>query len=285
MAIVTPTKPASKTTLLLRGLKLYQFGFLKVFFLSLTLSVLTFIPRLIIFTTGRPLFSAGEPISFFQLSLVLLDIICLIYFTAILWRLHCINTGMRESLLEDLKVATKKIPHIIIAVLLQGIILTLIGLTIFSFYYFLNIKQYVMVTNPFAIVLLCLPLVIQFALIVFILILFYFYLPLILTENRGALAALRKSAHLVWTHWWTTFWVQITPWFVYLLTLILIKYVAHINIHIYYFPTNHEPLIAIYLHIILFALFIPWVAATMLVQLRDLELRAQRKLVMQTATM
>ncbi len=57
----------------------------------------------------------------------------------------------------------------------------------------------------------------------------------------------------------------------YLILLFLIRFVAHINIHVYYMQTENESLAAILFHIVLFALFIPWVAATQLVQLRDLE--------------
>jgi hypothetical protein len=113
----------------------------------------------------------------------------------------------------------------------------------------------------------------QFCAIFYIYYLFYFYLPLILTENEGAFSSLKKSAVLVWRNWWRTCVVQILPWACYLIFLVIVREAFKLNLHIY-FIDNYSPTIGITcLQILLFALFIPWPAATLLVQLRDLELR------------
>jgi hypothetical protein len=104
--------------------------------------------------------------------------------------------------------------------------------------------------------------------------LFFFYFPLILTENKGPIDSLIRSAQLVWGYWWKTLWVQTLPWLCYLGVLLLMQSMG-ISTHIYFFkPTLITPL-ATAVHIFIFALFFPWFAATMLVQLRDLELRAK----------
>ena len=78
---------------------------------------------------------------------------------------------------------------------------------------------------------------------------------------------------LVWNHWWRVFSVQATPWLCYLFLLFSLKYVLGINIHIYLLgQTSHSVLISL-LHLLIFAIFIPWVAAILVVQLKDLELR------------
>ena len=46
---------------------------------------------------------------------------------------------------------------------------------------------------------------------VFLFTLFYFYLLIIMAENKGAIDALESSAILVWSHWWRTFIVAILP--------------------------------------------------------------------------
>ena len=70
--------------------------------------------------------------------------------------------------------------------------------------------------------------------------------------------------------------VQITPWLAYLITLIIIKFGIKVPIHIYFVnPGEQQTFLATFIHILIFAIFVPWVGAVMLVQLRDLELRKQ----------
>jgi hypothetical protein len=78
---------------------------------------------------------------------------------------------------------------------------------------------------------------------------------------------------LVWNHWWRVFSTQLTPWLFYLALLIAVKYVLHIDFHIYFTQKIDNTLWVTIAHIAVFSLFIPWVAALLLVQLKDLELR------------
>jgi hypothetical protein len=111
-------------------------------------------------------------------------------------------------------------------------------------------------------------------LIVYIIFAFYFYLALILTENQRIISSLKRSAYLVWGNWWRVANLQLTPWLINLLCLLLIKKYLPVNIHLY-FVSGAEPstFLSTLLNIIIFAIFIPWFGATLLVQLRDLELR------------
>ena len=98
-------------------------------------------------------------------------------------------------------------------------------------------------------------------------------MPLIAIENKGIVAALERSMRLAWNHWLRIFLMQMTPWFCYLIFLSILKFIFRINVHIYFTNTLVHPLWTSVLQMIIFALFIPWVAAILLVQLKDLELR------------
>jgi hypothetical protein len=117
-------------------------------------------------------------------------------------------------------------------------------------------------------------LAIQTILVAYLFIAMYFYLPIIVIEHQGIWASLRKSVRLVWKNWWRTFFVQMTPWLIYFICLLLLKYIVNLNISLFYIKTEQIPtLLSLCVQILVFALFLPWIASTLMIQLRDLELR------------
>jgi hypothetical protein len=77
----------------------------------------------------------------------------------------------------------------------------------------------------------------------------------------------------VWGRWWYTFWIIAAPWLIYTIVMFCFKAMG-VNLHIFIIemPSYTMTLFPTLVHIILFAVFIPWFASTMLVQLRNLEL-------------
>lgn len=149
------------------------------------------------------------------------------------------------------------------------------AVTVLMFYIQLLLYQHQLLfyQNLLGLLLTIAIFIIQFLVILYLSVMFIFFIPLIATENKGIFSSLQKSISLAWNHWWRVFSVQITPWLCYVILLIIIKYALNIDIHIYFIETTAPSLKTSLLHIVIFALYIPWVAALLLVQLKDLELR------------
>lgn len=269
-AILSP-KPQSIFATLYQSLLLYGRAFFETLMLGLAISVTAFFPRLLAIIFGHDIFQNLPPFSPLKLLLFLLDLIALFFFTAMLWRVRCVIYNQHETIKEDMKVAIAKIPLIIVAAAIQLVIFLLVGVITYLFvhYFFAN----TLVSNKVYLYTMALLILFEISILVFLSVSFYFYQPLILTENQGMANSLVQSLKLVWNNWWRTFWVQITPWAYYLAILLLVRFGANLNIHIYYFPHQEETLGIVMFHILMFALFIPWIAATLLVQLHDLEVR------------
>ena len=254
-----------------RSLKLYFKALSHVIFFALLFSIIVFIPRLTMLAFHQEMWP-NSILNWNSLLLLVVDIGALILFTSMLWRIKCRITGRHESFFDDLMMAVKKIPQILIAVLIQVLVFVLINTLVMGFYFL--IKNHAVLTNQKPVYALIggTFLLEAFALI-YIYFLFFFYLALILTEDQTALSALKKSVMLVWKNWWRTFCVQLLPWVTYFIVLLIIAMVFDIEINIYFFQSVNVSFLIVLLQILLFAVFIPWPAATMLVQLRDLELR------------
>lgn len=277
--IALATRPEPYKPLLRRSLKLYQASIFHVFFLSLLISVIAFVPRLFSLLIGQEVFYSLPYYHPAKLWIILIDLFCLFFFIALLWRVRCVMTEIHEKILDDVKIAFEKLPLIVAAVIIQLIIFTLVGVTVYVFFNFLS------TASPGNGALFHGNFLVMFALIghvllaVYLFFLFIFYLVLILTEDKGVFSSIKKSTLLVWRNWWRTFWFQMTPILAYIICLMIIKYVLHLNIHIYFTgPPSQFSWWTTFLHILLFALFLPWTAAVLLVQLRDLELRKKNAL-------
>ncbi len=277
MPYVPAKQPESTSRILSRSLELYRRTFFHVFPLALILAIIAFIPRLITLMSGQDLLTTLPNLSLHKIWLFLLDVVCLIIMLAILWCMQSLTSGTKETFKIDFQVALKKFPLIIVAAIIQSLIFMSIMLVTYGFYIILLQYHLLFQTNIYAVFLLSLPMTIAWILYLYAFYLFYFYLPLILTENAGIISSLVRSAKLVWGNWWRTFRAQVTPWISYLIVLILVKYIGHVNLHIYFIKVNTLSLSATALHIFIFALFLPWFASTLLVQLRDLELRKKPK--------
>jgi hypothetical protein len=272
MKYTSATHPESTFQLLGRSWSLYCHTFWKVFFLSLVLSTIAFIPRIIALLAGRDVMAELPWLSPHQLWVFLIYIIDLTIFVAILWRLQCVTTDAHESLNQDIRVAVRKVPLILVAALTQFLMFLVVSLTAIGINYYSAQHHTIENANILGIFLLGLPAVFQMIFSIYIFYLFYFYLPIILTENQGAFAALSRSAKLVWGKWWKAFWPITLPWIAYFCVLIaFVKF--GFSMHIYFFKVNNLTPAGTLLHILTFAVFIPWFAATALVVLRDLELR------------
>lgn len=278
MKVAISTQPERISQLLLRSVNLYRQTFSHIFFLALTVSIIAFIPRIFTLVVGADIFTGVALLNPRRLWLLVIDLGCLMLLTAIIWRIRCIITDAHESILDDIEVAVKKLPYIIVSSFLQFLLLYIVIFFCVVIAYFLifhnnlpgllNLRDQIISSTI---------IFVQFILIMYIFFALYFYLPIIVIENKTIITSLRKSAYLVWTNWWRTFLVQITPWVVYLLVIIFLNVITNLNLHVYFIPgTSNQSLFATIVHIFIFALFIPFFATTMLVQLRDLELRKEK---------
>lgn len=284
MKIEISSQPESFHKLFIHSLKVYSKTFFHVFWFSALISIITFLPRIIELSLKEDIFTTLPMTSWHQLWFLLIDLVCLIVFTAILWRIQCALKKQHETILDDLIRAIKKLPLIIVAAIIQMFVVALVGLIIFSLIFLLGSTT---ISNPFTshiVVLLSensrLILALRFIsvlavfVIIYLFFAFYFYLPLILTENKGVFAALKESVYLVWGNWWRTVVFQISPWIVYVFCLVLFRFGLHMNIHVFFVEPEHAfSWLDLIFQIILFLIFVPWFATILLVQLRDLETR------------
>src|SRR5579863_5564761 len=105
---------------------LYRHVFLRVFGLALILSVIAFIPRLITVYLQQDIFAAIPPFSLERLWLVLIDLGCLVFLAAIIWRIHCFMKNINEPFFTDLKIGLKKMPLVFFASILQALLISAI---------------------------------------------------------------------------------------------------------------------------------------------------------------
>jgi hypothetical protein len=271
-----PSHPETYSQLIKRSIHLYRASFSKVILLSFLLALVVFVPRFLSLLIGQDIFLNLPPLSPHRFWLAAINIVGLLFFIAILWHTHCVVRGIHEPLIEDVGKGVKKIILVLFATLLQSLIVYAVAAIIYGLQLLLFQYHLLFGKNLVSILLTCFVFMGQFVLILYISTLFLFLVPLIAIENHGILKSLERSVLLVWNHWWRTFSVQFTPWICYLLFLFFIKYILHINIHIYFLEHGVHPLWTTLLNMIIFALFIPWVAAILLVQLKDLELRKKR---------
>lgn len=273
METLLSTQPSSYKEMIKASLRLYRASFAKVIFISFPLSLIIFIPRLISDVIGQDLFLNLPALSPYRLWLVPIHLISIIFFIGIIWRMNCVIRGMHEPLIEDFSIGLRKVIYVLIATLIQSTIVFAVAIALFGLLFVL--KQYFLVFHYdlFSMLLTCTLLLAQIILIIYVYTLFIFLVPIIAVENKGIFISLERSASLVWNHWWRVFSVQFTPWLAYLFLLFILRFTLGLDIHIYFLQPSPYTLGATFLHLIIFAIFIPWVAAIMLIQLKDLELR------------
>lgn len=274
MKIPLASHSETYSQLIRRSLRLYKHVFFRVFIYSLLLAIIAFIPQLSTFISDRPIQIDLTRFDPRNLWLLLINICALVFFAAQLWRVRCVVRDEHESVGDDIKVALKHIPAIFAAVFLQVLLIITINFVIGTLVYFIiHDSQGVIVIDTARSILAAILLSIQTVAVFYALFAFYFYLPIILVENKGILESLRKSASLVWRHWWQTVSVQLTPWLCFLLTLIILQMLTPLSIRLYFYPSLSAPdLLSTCVTLLIFALYIPWVACLLLLQLHNLEL-------------
>jgi hypothetical protein len=273
MNTLQPSQPSTYTQLMKQSFKLYRASFSHVILFSILLSITAFVPRFLAIIIGQDLFLKLPPLSPNRLWLSAVDIVCLIFLIGIIWRMHCVMRDRHEPLIEDIVMGIKKVIYVFIAALIQTAIVFVVTVSIYGLQILAGMHHLIFNGQVSGILLIGFLFIGQFVLIIYLNTLFVFLTPLIATENKGIFSAIERSASLVWNHWWRVFSVQITPWLVYFLTLMIIRNLLHIDIHIYFLEQEHHTLWPVLFQLGVFALFIPWIAAVLLIQLRDLELR------------
>jgi hypothetical protein len=272
MDTLLPSRPSTYLEIIKLSLKLYRLSFAKVILLSLLFSITAFIPRLITDFKGRGYFAKFQPFSLIDLWIILLNLFLLMLFIGILWHVHCIIYKIREPIVEDVIVGLKKVLQVFIASVMISIILFALHVIIFGTQVLLHQYNLLFTTNPLGVLVTTLVFLAQIFLLLYFSILFIFVIPIIAIENKSILSAIDRSISLVWNHWWRVVSVQFTPLLCYFILRLIIE-LTGIETLIHFQSLKSCLLCFAIFHIIIFALFIPWIAAILLVQLNDLELR------------
>lgn len=273
MESILPSQPESYKPLIWRSLLLYRRGFSKVVLFSFLLAITTFIPRIMSDVIGQDLFTTLEPLSPYRLWLIVVDIAALIFFVALLWHMHCVMRNKHEPFIEDFTVGAKKSLYVFIAAIIQSAIVFAFSLIVYGLLFLLHHFQVLFINSLPGIIFTTAIFFGQFLLLMYVSTLFIFMIPLIAIENKGIFQAIETSVLLGWNHWWRIFSTQLTPWIFYIVLLIIVKYAFGVDIHIYFTKKVNFNIWATTLNIGLFTLFAPWVAALLVTQLKDLELR------------
>lgn len=265
-------KPSSYSGLMQKSFDLYQSSLRGVFLLSLILSIIVFIPRMVSYYVGIDVFSEGAGYSSVQLWLVFIDLAAIVFLISIFYRLNCEIGHKHENYSEDLLVGVYRVLLVLAAAVVQTIVMVGVGLLIYQIQMFLYEYEIISTTSWWGSIGLAVFFSSMSLLILYIYTLFIFYLPIISVETRAVFRALLLSAKLVWNHWWRVFSLQITPWFAYVFALIFLRMIG-LDIHIYFVEGNQSTVMALIANILLLTLYIPWAASLLLVQLKDQELR------------
>lgn len=180
---------------------------------------------------------------------------------------------IKEKLQEDVRIAGSKCLIALGAAIIQGFIFFCI--TMLTTFLYIGIIKYLTLPHPSIfniLVQLSLALVYLVA-IVYLYFIFYFYMPLILLENAGIISSLQFSATLVYRHWGRVFKLQIIPWITYFIIMLLLQTIFKIDLNLYFINYDNNTLPALFIHIIVIAILIPWMAALLILQVHDLLLR------------
>lgn len=272
MEAILSKQPESNWMLLTRSINLYRMTFTRVIGLAFLLSFVVFIPRILSQILGHPLLVDQAIKDPRYLWFILVDIAGMLLFIAIFWRVYAVIHRRHETYKEDFQLALKRVFFAVIATFLQNLLILILTILIVGLFFWLNRTNLLFTLTPTGIIFTLVLFVGQFLLVLYGYTLFIFMVPVIALENKGIFSSIKRSVLLVWNHWWRTFSLQVLPWMTYVFVLIILRYVLQINFNIY-FLSSSGVIWATLLQLVLFALFVPWVATVMLVQLHDLELR------------
>lgn len=274
MSLAPSKYPETYSQLLVRSFRLYCQVLKPTFFFALLVSIVLFIPRLLADAAGQTDFLYTMNMGSQLVLCGAMYISVLWFLAATLWCINCIERKKHKNFIDDLEMAGKRIIYVLGAAILllcismlAGCIVYLLNLILWE----LNLYSYNKYVSS---ILLFMVLVTQLGISIGLSILFYFYFPLIVIEGDGIILGLKTSAQLVWSRMWRTLWLQLTPWLIYIATLVAIKMLFNIQLNIFFMPIDTASnFYSSALNILILALFIPWGSSMTLVQLRDLELR------------
>ncbi len=109
---------------------------------------------------------------------------------------------------------------------------------------------------------------------IFLHFLLMFFIIFILIENQGIFSSLKKSAKLVWGHWWRTFITLLISIVIFCIISIVFEMVFTIPVAFLYRINPHEITWLTYAILwILLTLFLPWVFSVYVLLYHDLKLR------------
>lgn len=273
METLAPTSTNGYQKLIALSYRLYKKSLVKVFLLSLLLSFIVFIPRFTVITLKYDILQPGW--NWHWLLLIAIQLFTIFLFIAIIWHVYCVFHGKRDKLAKDLNVGVHKIISVAVAGLLQNFGIIVASLLIFAFQAYLASQQLLFNNNFINLIFTIAVFSLSMLLILYIFSMFAFLIPLIAIENKNIFAALNKSVSLGWNHWWRIFSVQLTPWLIYAAVLGIFRFLLHVDFRIYFISPASDNLSLSLAHMLIFALFIPFIATTMVVQLHDLELRVK----------
>lgn len=273
MEMILPYQPGSYSRLLKYSFILYAVSFKRVIGLAFILALITFVPRLLSIAIGQDIFLNVPMLSPYRLWLLLIELVGLMIFVAILWRMHCITKDIHEPIIQDFLIGFKKALYIIVASIIQCAIVFTVTALIYSMQLLLQYYHLLFSTNLLGMIVTFIVFFGEGILILYVSTLFIFLIPIIAIEEKGIFSAIKRSIFLVWNHWWRVFSLQLTPWVCYLFVMLIIRYAFNIQINIYFLGYGPHNTWVSFLQLVLFTLFLPWLAALMIVQVRDLELR------------
>ncbi len=274
MNTIVPTQPCGYGELLGRSLKLYFIGFPKIILISILFAIVVFIPRMLSIMGGADIFRYASIYRLNSFWVLLVEFVSTFLFITIIWHMYCVMMKRREPLIEDVMVGVKKVVYLFIATLIETMLIIASFLLLFSIHLY-AFEHNVIPLTELSFVKHAIFWVGGMLFVFYVATLFVFLPPLIAVENKGVVGSLEKSVYLGWNHSWRIFSTQMTPWLLYFLLLSILKYKFNIDLHLYFTETTPHSLWGAVTNIVIFAIFIPWVAALLLVQLKDLELRKE----------
>jgi len=173
-------------------------------------------------------------------------------YAAILYRGHKAILQEHEPLMGSLMLAKRRYLSVLggnVIFMVLGAILAILGYFLFSLGYHLEMH----------IVFLPLWLIIT----AFLLVLFYFAVPLIVLDHNEVLMAFERSMRLVWGNWWHCFIILLT----------MLGFLFILGLMGYALIALHSPLISIIYNVITQFIAYPFAISVTLVLLNDLKLR------------
>lgn len=268
-----PTQPATYSQLIKASLRLYRAGLKGALIISILLTLVMFSPRWWSFLTGQALFFNTALFSLARLGQVALDLVGLVLFSAIFWHYFCVARGLHEPLTEDFSKGIHKVVRVFIAGVIQAaVVFSIIALTVALQYILFNYNL-LFGKNIFGLIFTTVFLAAMSMSVFYVSALFIFQAPIIVIENKGIFIALERSMLLVWNHWLRTVCVQVTPWLCYLIVMIILGSVFQIQFHFFFVRQESVTITSTIIQMVLFILLMPWVAALLFTQMKDLELR------------